>query len=107
MPTYSTNNTNTYTTYNIYKIIRLLAQLTNLAQRKSTYLQYIKRERKRKKIKGQLIPVSDFNSGIETVEDILGISAPCFFSFISFSFSGDWNQVVTRLQKSQQRLPLF
>ena len=71
-PTYSTNNTNTYTTYNIYKIIRLLARLTNLAQRNQTFNTLKERERE-KKIKGQLTPVGDFNSGIKTVEDILGI----------------------------------
>ena len=94
-PTYSTN-TNTYTTYNIYNIIRLLNRLTILAQRNQTYLQYIKR----KKIKGQLTSVSNFNSEIRTEEDIHGIYPPCFFSFIinihfqgtKIKFSRDYNR---------------
>ena len=92
--TYTTYNTNTYTTCITYNTIRLLTlrtililalltiftkkldylpDLQMLHSENQTYLRYIKRERKRKKIKGQLTPVGDFNSGIKTVEEILGI----------------------------------
>ena len=92
--TYATYNTNTYTTCITYNTIRLLTlrtililalltiftkkldylpDLQMLHSENQTYLRYIKRERKRKKIKGQLTPVGDFNSGIKTVEDIFGI----------------------------------
>ena len=33
----------------------------------------LKEREREKKIKGQLTPVGDFNSGIKTVEEILGI----------------------------------
>ena len=69
-----------------------------------TYLQYIKR----KKIKGQLTPVGNFNSNFIKLKKIYMLYKHLVsFPSLSFSFSGDYDQVVKRLQKSQQRLPLF